>query len=515
MNKRHCIVCGLILLAVVVTAGVTPLFAQRYVDIPAGYGTLQAVLTADGPNRVADPSTVYRLHRGIDSIYILTQIFTVDSVGLKIQSTGSGPLPRLIWTTQNDGTPWSPLISVKGNLSLKGVFIEGVNTLAAAGDRIIRIQATGLKVDLDSVHFSMSAQSFLRVDNNTSRISLKNCRVANVFSDWSNARGIDNRDITIDTLWEVNNTWYRIGQRAYRGGAGNVGIINYAYFNHNTFVDIGDVCLSLGLTKNLVFTNNLISNVGFTGLSKTAPSRIVTLVPIPEGQSVFVTHNVFVMDTVAWRAAVHAATGNDSLFMPLMFSDTIDTQIAAQGLTNTNIFSPVTFTCPPDVTPGAVTVDSIMRWYWKDPVNNTKNASILKIDSTQLVNLAYSTSSPAYTFGDDGKPVGSTEWFGITVDAIHQTPGTALPVEYVLSQNYPNPFNPSTVISYSLPRAGRVSLAVYDVLGRQVANLVSGTQTAGQHQARFDARAIGSGMYFYRLSIDGYVVGTRSMMLLK
>jgi len=77
------------------------------------------------------------------------------------------------------------------------------------------------------------------------------------------------------------------------------------------------------------------------------------------------------------------------------------------------------------------------------------------------------------------------------------------PTTYELFQNYPNPFNPTTVISYQLPSGVGtqyiVSLRVYDVLGREVANLINEQQDAGYYQKTFDARKFASGMYVYRL----------------
>ncbi len=85
---------------------------------------------------------------------------------------------------------------------------------------------------------------------------------------------------------------------------------------------------------------------------------------------------------------------------------------------------------------------------------------------------------------------------------------------YRLMQNYPNPFNSSTVISYQLPVASEVSLKVFDVLGREVAVLVSGRQKAGNYVVPFNGSGLSSGVYFYRLQA-GQFVQTRKMMLVK
>ncbi len=88
------------------------------------------------------------------------------------------------------------------------------------------------------------------------------------------------------------------------------------------------------------------------------------------------------------------------------------------------------------------------------------------------------------------------------------------PEEFALEQNYPNPFNPSTLIGYRLSTAGLVSLKVYDVIGREVATLVSAVQQPGSHRVEFSGSNLASGVYFYQLR-TGAGVATRKLMLLK
>ncbi len=87
------------------------------------------------------------------------------------------------------------------------------------------------------------------------------------------------------------------------------------------------------------------------------------------------------------------------------------------------------------------------------------------------------------------------------------------PPEFGLEQNYPNPFNPATTISYRVPSAGRVTLAVFNMLGERVATLVDGTMEPGTYAATWNASGASSGVYFYRLSAAGHVLTKKAILL--
>lgn len=88
------------------------------------------------------------------------------------------------------------------------------------------------------------------------------------------------------------------------------------------------------------------------------------------------------------------------------------------------------------------------------------------------------------------------------------------PLYYSLSQNYPNPFNPSTVISYQLPVMSRVTLKVYDVLGREIKTLVDKLEAPGKREVKFDGSNLPSGIYFYSLHAGNYSE-TKKLVLIK
>jgi hypothetical protein len=103
---------------------------------------------------------------------------------------------------------------------------------------------------------------------------------------------------------------------------------------------------------------------------------------------------------------------------------------------------------------------------------------------------------------------------GGTTGIIDRSPAGAV-AKLELSQNYPNPFNPTTQISYTVAHNARVSLKVFDVLGREVATLVDGVKTAGNYAVIFNAGNLSSGVYFYRLQADGSSSLTKKLVLMK
>lgn len=89
-----------------------------------------------------------------------------------------------------------------------------------------------------------------------------------------------------------------------------------------------------------------------------------------------------------------------------------------------------------------------------------------------------------------------------------------VPNEFELKQNYPNPFNPTTNIQYSISESGKIKLAIYNIIGEEVALLVNGIEGVGFYEVTFSATKLPGGIYFYRLQTKDYTQ-TKKMILLK
>jgi hypothetical protein len=109
------------------------------------------------------------------------------------------------------------------------------------------------------------------------------------------------------------------------------------------------------------------------------------------------------------------------------------------------------------------------------------------------------------------------EWTGSTFVPFDL--GVVTPDQYVLDANYPNPFNPSTTIRFSLPVENKISLVVYDMLGREVKTLITNQQTAkGAYQAEWDGTnnagtSVASGSYVYTLKFGNFSKSQKMMLV--
>jgi hypothetical protein len=149
------------------------------------------------------------------------------------------------------------------------------------------------------------------------------------------------------------------------------------------------------------------------------------------------------------------------------------------------------------VAPGLVTIIADCQGFSATEVTLMVNANVYNLDN---VNVTMSPSSPT-SIGDVG----------------------VVPEKFALDQNYPNPFNPDTKISYSLSAPSVVTLAVFNILGQEVATLVNGNSAAGTFQVVWNGkdnlgRAVSSGVYMYKLHATAgstEFLQTRKMLLLK
>jgi hypothetical protein len=137
--------------------------------------------------------------------------------------------------------------------------------------------------------------------------------------------------------------------------------------------------------------------------------------------------------------------------------------------------------------------------------NSSWNASVAV--SGQIVHVVWQDGRDGnYEIYYKRNPTGNPTGVDIT--------NSGIPGEFQLHQSYPNPFNPATTFSYQLPILSNVTLKVYDVLGREVATLVDDVEAPGYKSVNFNASALASGVYFYRLEAGSFAE-TKKLILLR
>jgi hypothetical protein len=155
--------------------------------------------------------------------------------------------------------------------------------------------------------------------------------------------------------------------------------------------------------------------------------------------------------------------------------------------------------------------DTKMEYFRKDgitiPVNSSHTISPVWDD------IMTSDLQIIVDEGNDGTPDDTLEVQN-QLTGVKDERGSLIPTEYRLGQNYPNPFNGTTVIEYSIPRSGVVTIKVYNVLGEEVATLVHESKAPGYHRESFNTGNLNSGTYFYSLRSGNYTE-TRKMLLMK
>jgi photosystem II stability/assembly factor-like uncharacterized protein len=152
------------------------------------------------------------------------------------------------------------------------------------------------------------------------------------------------------------------------------------------------------------------------------------------------------------------------------------------------------------------TIDGGGNWLFQVP---DSNINIFKYFHNKFVNKlngwAYAPLTGVHT------TVGGDTTFYMPVKQISST----VPREFNLYQNYPNPFNPATTIRFKISQQSEVNITVYDIQGRKITELVNKKLNTDEYETEFKADNLSSGVYFYSLTVDGVLIDTKKMLMVK
>lgn len=507
------------LLALVILVVVPAANAQKVVEPsadPAFY--LNNVIAGDTTATGDRAETHYILRSG--GIYLTNGEIENEGWPLIIEAeAGAEARPQIVPVTGDGGDSVRPF-TPRGDITLRGLYITAMDDLGAVINRIIRVRADGARVIVENCHLDYAGQSAMRFDNEGNKVYIRNSIFSNLgrMDSPDNGRALDMRGNVVDTVWAENNTFYNVTSRPYRSGGG---IARYVNFNHNTYINTGQRIGSWEEIIEFRFTNNLILNGGFLGVSVPddggEPAALMDLDSLSTDGisdlsnilgSIDTTQIAIIRNNNFWRdPAIDAQLvaidldgdgAQDYRMRPLM-SGPAQAFLDASGFASTNIEEGVTFNNFLDVN-AVLAAQAANRDGVDDTFTDLENRDNPFVDGAiPAYDFGYASTFTSFSASANAQPLGDLTWFGQDIVRTSndnlETPGS-----FALLGNYPNPFNPATTIGFELPWTAQVEIGVFDVLGRQVLTLPAETFAAGNASIRLDASNLASGTYIYRIT---------------
>jgi subtilisin-like proprotein convertase family protein len=270
------------------------------------------------------------------------------------------------------------------------------------------------------------------------------------------------------------------------------------------------------LTTNAVLAQASVTVVG-AGINVLTDAQGVYTTPVPVGAySVTFSHAGYCDSTMAGVAITEGNTTTRDLSMRNPEDSISVTSITANVLHGNTVCSAFAISNTGNC-PLTYTITDTSAWINVTPDHGTivpgHTDSICAFLGSATLTAGNHTSRIVVTHNAEGSP--TIIPVSLTVNPVSADDNSSnLPTEFALHANTPNPFNPSTTIRYDLKSESLTRLAVFDLMGRKVAELVNERQPAGRYTVLFDGANLSSGMYFYRLDCGSFTQ-TSKMILMK
>ncbi|PID62710.1 MAG: hypothetical protein CR986_00785 [Ignavibacteriae bacterium] len=483
-----------------------------------------------------NPDRYYKLER--DSVYFMDGTFSAN-FDLRLIADAPDDTHKPAILAQGvlaDGKSLVFFVQCLGDALFENIYFQ-TSQPTGIGESVVTIDLlkdNGI-YKFDGCYFEWGLWLTIRTMAIDTKTSIQNCyfrNVENATSPW-NGRGIGFQNRDQDTVIMINNTFFNVNSFFLQG---QDNLMKYVKFEHNTMVNSVKWPIQWQFPVNADINNNLFYNIhsmgefprdkigqdidtlafGIFNLTK-LPLRISDTLGYPEADRVVNLHNnnwFFSTEVTDYWNSIDSLESEP--FMNSRTQGMFDDDANYPFLSEMNTLN---------VDPGFVNagnVDDMIQWI-KDLRNPDAETSYWGYDPDEdrfgvtwplPEDLSY-TNTTLLTAAD-GFPVGDLNWFpekkAEWITGINEN--NSLVNEYQLSQNYPNPFNPSTKITFSLPMKEKVTLKIYDILGREIVTLLNEVRNIGVHNINFDASNLTSGVYFYTLKTS-HTMQTRKMLLIK
>jgi len=441
----------LIVASLIAVAGMAS--GQNYVDVAPGDGTLSAAIAA------ANDGDILRLIPGAEYTESVNKtIGTIAEKSLAIVADGDGSIKPVvkILTDPAEGTCQFFQVGNNGALLLAGIEFDG------AVDGVTKVSY------LVRCYMGEIAQPA-----NLKKLHLESCVIKKLKDNVIDGAGTALKgNVVVDTTIVNNCIVHDTGTLVHFKTASS----NYVQVTNSTMYNITSYGMRINGLTNTQRTENPEVHVNHTtwhNIGLTDPREMIVTENAGTNlfeKPIYITNSIFSTLTAA------AAGTKSAINIKMTIGDAMAsiTNICMWDLGAKKNWLKHTITDTIRMDPG-----------FADPVNG---------------DFTIPAGSLLLTYGSDGGPIGDKRWTN-NASAVEQ-PGLQ-PEGFILAQNYPNPFNPATAITFTLPAAQTVRLAVYDARGREVALLASGQYSAGNHRIDYAANGLSSGLYFYKLTAAG------------
>jgi hypothetical protein len=506
-----------------------------------------------------------------NGIYLLNTTLALTNKVLKFRAEyGTGHYDPTVYlypgTTGNPAGNFASLAG--GSISLKHIIISGYyEPLDSCLDRLqgaiitLNSSGSGGSIFVDSCILKSVNGNAIRTDGKPVTVRVTNTIIADIgflgTSNFGAGKALDLRDQDVDTCDVQNCTFVNFQDRVIRHYQATKGPIRNFIFNHNTVVNSVSYhgFLSLGRVdssgtgilqiKNNMFVDHFAIGADTAALRQAEfgdPGEMDPVNGRPRMAWVLTNPNTAARWDISNNYYAVSDSGQAMLNMTApegpyynnagpALTWGMNARLTALGKDTVNTFKKVSVKLVK--TPPLMT--KMIRWIYTPRAlggdgkqKNSNDPNFTKASpghwtydynrkpveyyfDTLNCKITASAAVAATLVSTDGKVIGDPRWGAVQTGVVSngQVPGV-----FALDQNYPNPFNPNTTIGFAIPKAGFVTLTVYNTLGQEVATVVRGEMVAGRYNASFDASSLSSGMYMYRLNSGDYT-SVRKMMLLK
>jgi hypothetical protein len=462
--------------------------AQRKVIVPEGFGTLNEIIRRDtvaGGQR-KDPKTIYVLRRG--GVYVLSGTILTSGFDLRIEAEeGDGPRPYLVMGFLEGGTQVEEVFEVRGNLSMRGLYLTAVNELNTYIARVISASAANIRLSFYDCVIDGSGQTFVRLNSPGCKLYFLNTTISRMGrpSNPDNGRVIDDRGNQVDSIVVENNTWYNVTSRIVRDGGAE---INYARFNQNTFVNVGQRLAAVGPINRFFFNNNIVVNPRFLGNTPTSTIVSLEFSPAGSGPVIDLSYNNFYYEAEIENAwAVITSSGSPRVIPPLVAAANQNILNAAAGIRNEKI----TFVSRPTppyefvIQSELANSSTIPDWDWAGAASGKP----WEISGIAYHNFSYPSTTASFSGSSKNEPLGDLRWFP-DFDVAWTVVDLVAQAEALISREQSNP-----VIGSSASSLAELQNAIAN------ARLVAGNASAKGSELAAQRKALQQAIRNFRVSL--------------